>query len=478
MPSPKIIVIQSKRVARMFRIQAAQHGVAGMLLFAGGIGGLQHSGGELLLACFEIAAGGLLVAAVIRELRGKHALHLARMSWVDLFAAAALLAEGLRLSLEGSHYVQYGYYTVAAMIAARGLFISRLLARRRLVLDEAGLRVPSGPFRTLRARWRDLTNVEVAGERITVETSSGKRRGIDLADMRNGAEVRDALVDAIRRLAPGAIVRGLPAQAADAAQAPAHSRWVALTREVSPRIAEAELTFLARQPIDVARAREQHRAYEAALVSLGAAIERLPPLPAAPDGVFVEDAAVVLEEVAVVTRPGAGSRRPEVDSIAAALAAHRRVLRIEPPGTLDGGDVLLAGRTLFVGRSRRTNEAGMEQLRALTASLGYRVEPVPVRGCLHLKSAAALIAPGTVLLNPAWIDSTPFQGMQLVEVDAAEPHGANALLLGETVLYPSVYPLTRARLETLGIRVQTVDLSELAKAEGAVTCCSLIIGLP
>jgi dimethylargininase len=450
----------------------------------GGIGGLQHSGGGFLLACFEIAAGGLLVAAVIRELRGKHALHLARMSWVDLFAAAALLAEGFRLSLEGNHYVQYGYYAAAAMMAARGLFIGRLLERRRLVLDEGGLRVPSGPFRTLRARWSDLTSVELAGERITVETSSGKRRGIDLADMHNAGDVRDALVDAARRFAPGAIVRGLPAQAAAAAQlagpaqASTHPRWVALTREVSPRIAEAALTFVTRQPIDVARAREQHRAYEAALVSLGATIERLPPLPDAPDGVFVEDAAVVLEEVAVITRPGAASRRPEIDSVAAALAAHRRVLRIEPPGTLDGGDVLLAGETLFVGRSRRTNGAGIEQLRALTASLGYRVEPVPVRGCLHLKSAAALIAPGMLLVNPAWIDSTPFQGMRLVEVDAAEPHGANALLLSGTVLYPAAHPLTRAKLETQGIRVQIVDLSELAKAEGAVTCCSLIVGVP
>ncbi|MBM3286578.1 MAG: dimethylargininase [Candidatus Eisenbacteria bacterium] len=255
----------------------------------------------------------------------------------------------------------------------------------------------------------------------------------------------------------------------------ARPRWIALTREISPRIAEGELTFLARQPVDLARAREQHRRYEAALASLGAAIARLPPLPDSPDGVFVEDVAVVLDELAVLTLPGAASRRAEVDSVAEGLAAHRRVLRIESPGTLDGGDVLLAGKTLFVGRSRRTNEAGIAQLRELTATHGYRVAPVPVHGCLHLKSAATRVAPRTLLVNPAWIDLAPMSDLTLIEVDAAEPHGANALLLGETLLYSEGYPRTQEKLAALGIRVQALDLSELAKVEGAVTCCSLVI---
>ena len=251
---------------------------------------------------------------------------------------------------------------------------------------------------------------------------------------------------------------------------------IAITRKVSPAIARCELTHLAREPIDLALAERQHAAYEASLRALGCRVASLPAEPDFPDSVFVEDAAVVVDELAVITRPGAPSRRGETESVAAALAPHRPVVAIEPPATLDGGDVLRLGRRVLVGRSSRSNAEGVAQLRALLAPHGYTVEGIAVSGCLHLKSAVTEVAPGAVLLNPAWVDPAIFAGTRLIEVDPGEPFAANALLVGGTAIYPSAFPRTAARLERVGVRLARVDVSELAKAEGAVTCCSLIIG--
>ncbi len=257
----------------------------------------------------------------------------------------------------------------------------------------------------------------------------------------------------------------------------AHCALMAITREVSPSIGRCELTHLAREPIDVELARAQHRHYEECLATLGCRIRRLSPEPALPDAVFVEDAAIVLDELAIIARPGAASRQPETQSIAEALVPHRRLVFIEAPGTLDGGDVLHIGKTLFVGLTRRSNSAGVEQLRTSLAPLGYTVKGVPVDGCLHLKSGVTQVAENTLLVNPSWVDAGAFRPMNLIEVDTSEPFAANALWVGGTVVYPSAYPGTRARLEAQGISVMLVDVSELTKAEGGVTCCSLIFKL-
>lgn len=250
---------------------------------------------------------------------------------------------------------------------------------------------------------------------------------------------------------------------------------LALTRCVSPRIVECQLTHIAREPIDVARAEAEHWHYEQRLTALGATVRRLPAEPALPDGVFVEDTAVVLDEIAVITRPGAESRRAETASVAAELAAYRPTIAIEAPGTLDGGDVLVAGRRVFVGRSSRSNAEGIAQLaRALTPH-GYSVTAVPVGGCLHLKSAVTCVAPQTLLVNPEWIPREIFAGYRLLAVDPAEPTAANALALGGAVLHSAQHPRTRARLEAEGLPVIPVTLGELAKAEGAITCCSLVV---
>jgi dimethylargininase len=249
---------------------------------------------------------------------------------------------------------------------------------------------------------------------------------------------------------------------------------IALVRGVSPAFARCELTHLVRAPIDVARAREQHEAYVRCLASLGCSVIALPPDEALPDCVFVEDVALAFDEVALVTRPGAVSRRPETTAVAEALASFRPLRHIEPPGTLDGGDVLRLGPDVFVGVSSRTTGGAVAQLDAILRPLGYTVRAVAVEGCLHLKTAVTQVAHDTVLLNPAWVSASQFEGWRIVEVDPAEPMAANALLVGNVVVHPAAFPLTRRRLQAAGIPIRAVDVSEIAKAEGGVTCCSLV----
>lgn len=248
---------------------------------------------------------------------------------------------------------------------------------------------------------------------------------------------------------------------------------IALTRAVPRSINRCELTHLARTPIDYGRAVEEHDAYEACLVQLGCRVQRLPDAPDLPDSVFVEDAAVVLDAMAVIARPGAESRRPEVDSVAEALRSWRPLARIEAPGTLDGGDVLVTPRSVFVGISGRTNEEGARQLARILAPLP--VTAVAVTGCLHLKSAVTLAAPSTLLLNPDWIDGALFPGFDVVEIDRREPCAANVLRVGETVVCAAEHPRTRARLDARGLRTVAVPAGELAKAEGGLTCGSILL---
>ena len=236
-----------------------------------------------------------------------------------------------------------------------------------------------------------------------------------------------------------------------------------------------ELTHLQRSLIDVALAREQHHAYEQALRTLGCEVESLPEEPELADSVFVEDTAIVLDDVAVITRPGAPSRRAETAAIAAALEKYRELVRIEAPGTLDGGDVLRVGRSLYVGASSRSNASGIEQLATLLLPFGYRVLRVPMHGCLHLKSAVTQVAVDQLLINSRHVERKEFQGMRFIEVDESEPSGANALLIGEDVVYAASHPRTAEILERHGIRVHTVTISETEKAEGGVTCCSLLL---
>lgn len=252
-------------------------------------------------------------------------------------------------------------------------------------------------------------------------------------------------------------------------------RMLALVREVSSQLAHCELSYLARDPIDAARAVSQHRAYTDTLQQLGCQLEWLPPLPEHADGVFVEDTAVVLPEVAVITRPGIASRRAEIGSTASALARHRPLARISEPGCLEGGDVMRIERVLYVGGSARTNAAGIAELGALLQPFGYRVQTLTLRGCLHLKSAVTFIPPHTVLVNPQWIEADALAAPEVIAVDELEPYGANTLTVGDTTLVSAAYPRTRQRLEAAGIHTRELQVSELHKAEAALTCMSVMV---
>ncbi len=248
----------------------------------------------------------------------------------------------------------------------------------------------------------------------------------------------------------------------------------AITRAVSPAIVNCELSFIDRKPIDLATAQEQHHAYEKLLEKLGARVISLPAEPDLPDSMFVEDPAIVLDELAVILPLGTATRRREAPSLAQALAKFRKLETISLPGTLEGGDVLGIGRRLFVGLTQRSNAEGIRQLAAILAPHHYEVIAVPVTGCLHLKSAVTHLGRNTLLANRAWFDTTPLAGHEWIDVDPAEPHAANALALGGTIIFPASFPRTRAQIEARGFSVITIDISELQKAESGLTCSSLL----
>ena len=245
---------------------------------------------------------------------------------------------------------------------------------------------------------------------------------------------------------------------------------LAFTRAVSPRLAECETTQA--EPVDVARAVAQHAAYEAALAATGLEIHRLAALDDFPDAMFVEDTALLLGEHAVILRPGAASRAGETASTADGLAGHFTLHRLET-GQVDGGDVLRIGHILHVGISTRTDLAGIRALGGLIAPLGYAVVPVPVAGGLHLKSAATCVN-NVLVHNPDWVSPRHFEGVEPLPVAPGEALGGNVLLAGETLLTPADSPRTAEALAARGFAIVTLDISEMRKADAALTCMSLI----
>ena len=249
----------------------------------------------------------------------------------------------------------------------------------------------------------------------------------------------------------------------------------AITRDVNDNMGNCELTFLPRVRVDARLAMQQHQQYQSVLSSLGCEIVTVPTEPGLADSVFIEDTALVLDKIAVMCLPGAESRRAEVAGGADVLRQYRVLASIQLPGTLDGGDLLRVDNVIYAGVSTRSNHEGIEQLRGITAEFGFAVETVQTTKYLHLKSAVSQIAPDTLLINSDWIDRSAFQNCDRIEVGEKEPHAANALCVGTSVVYPSSFPRTMEKLAKHGFDVTPVDVSELQKAEGAVTCCSLIV---
>jgi dimethylargininase len=248
----------------------------------------------------------------------------------------------------------------------------------------------------------------------------------------------------------------------------------AITRAVSPAIVHCELSFIDRNPIDLATAQEQHHAYENLIGKLGAHVISLPAEPDLPDSMFVEDPAIILDELAVILPLGTETRRREAASLAQALDKFRKLEYVSLPGTLEGGDVLRIDRKIFVGLTKRSNAEGIRQLAAILEPHNYQVIAVPVTGCLHLKSAVTYLGRNTLLANRAWFDTAPLASFECIDVDPAEPHAANALALGDKIIFPASFPHTRARIEARGFHVTPLDISELQKAESGLTCSSLL----
>jgi dimethylargininase len=248
----------------------------------------------------------------------------------------------------------------------------------------------------------------------------------------------------------------------------------AITRKVSSALANCELSFIERKPIDMQKARAQHRAYEELLSKLGASVISLPEESALPDSMFVEDPAVVLDEVAVICPLGTESRREEAVTIAAALEKFRNLAYVKLPGTLEGGDVLRVGRKVFVGFTARSNPAGIQQFSVILEHFGYDVTAVPVNGCLHLKSAVTYLGRNTLLANRGWFDWKRMERFEWLDLEPSEPHAGNALAIGESVIFPASFPKTRQIMEGRGFHVIPLDISELQKAESGLTCSALV----
>ncbi|HCR71109.1 MAG TPA: dimethylargininase [Anaerolineae bacterium] len=250
---------------------------------------------------------------------------------------------------------------------------------------------------------------------------------------------------------------------------------IAITRKISPSFNECEITHIERIPIDIEIARQQHTEYVHALEEVGCEVIELPEEPELPDSVFVEDTAFILPELAVITRPGADSRKPETETIIKALSPYKALIHVSEPATIDGGDVLVLNKNIYVGLSSRSNLSAIEQLNQLLNQYGYQAIGVTLTDCLHLKSAVTKVDEENLLINKDWVDESHFSDFNLIEVHASEPYGANCLPVRGHIIYPYTFPKTQSKMEAKGFKIKNVNLDELAKAEGAVTCCSLII---
>jgi dimethylargininase len=249
---------------------------------------------------------------------------------------------------------------------------------------------------------------------------------------------------------------------------------IALTRLPSRNMAECLRIDADGPTIDDVVTLRQHAGYRSMLERCGATVHTLPAAHDLPDCVFIEDTAIVLDEIAILCSMGHPSRRNEPAGVESELRRFREVRRIELPATIDGGDVLRVGRRLIVGRSRRTNAAGVEALTAIARPFGYEVDPVSVTGCLHFKSACTALPDGRLLANAEWLDKSALRRYEIVSVPDDEPDAANVALVGDIVCAGTAHPRTIELIRRLGFRIETADLSEFAKADGCVTCLSLL----
>ena len=253
---------------------------------------------------------------------------------------------------------------------------------------------------------------------------------------------------------------------------------IALTHVISPNIDQCELSFLQKSPINHKRAVEQHGHYCQLLRNCGLEVIELSVNRSFPDSTFIEDTAVVFDELAIMASMGVESRRREVPGVESVLGCYRDIQRIRLPATLEGGDVVCIEKKIFVGISSRTNMAGFETIKEILEPFGYQVIPLAVNGCLHLKSACVAVDEKTLLVNPHWLDLQPLKDFRIIPVPEDEPAGVNSLRINNTLCMHSGYQKTIDSLLKLGFSVKAVDISELLKAEAGMTCSSIIFSYP
>ncbi|HXH74159.1 MAG TPA: arginine deiminase family protein [Bacteriovoracaceae bacterium] len=252
-------------------------------------------------------------------------------------------------------------------------------------------------------------------------------------------------------------------------------KTIVLVRKPSPLLVQCELTHIKRETIDFPKLLDQHTRYVEALTQLGCQVKYLPDLNQSPDGVFAEDTAFVLDEVAVITRPGAVSRQSEVTSVDQALQAFRKEIhRITAPGTVDGGDILKVEKNIYIGLSTRTNEEGIKQMRNYLSPHGYQVKAVSVPLCLHLKTGVSYLGKNHLLINPEWVEAGMFPEFTKIKIDPGESFGANVLVIDDKVFITASAPETSKKLKQAGFTLIKLDISELARAEAGLTCLSLV----
>lgn len=247
-----------------------------------------------------------------------------------------------------------------------------------------------------------------------------------------------------------------------------------ITHRPSVNLENCELTYvLDAEPIDYNKALLQHRHYCQMLKRCGAKVTVLKDNPELPDSVFVEDPIVVFDELAIVTSIGVSSRREEIPVLKRYFEPLRPLYSIQLPAKLEGGDVLTIGRNVYVGQSSRSNYQGYLQLKQILEPFGYHLIPMAVTGCLHLKTAVCALDEETVLLNPRWIDTTPFTSYKIIEVVTTEPFASNVMPINDTICMNGQNTQMVERVSQLGYQVETVDISEFVKAEAGLTCMSV-----
>jgi len=249
----------------------------------------------------------------------------------------------------------------------------------------------------------------------------------------------------------------------------------AITRSISDRFQEAVTLAPALEPINVSLARKQHSAYVAALRFLGLTVTELPPLAEHPDCCFVEDCAIYAEGVALITQLGAPSRQGEESTVADALAPFARIERMTAPATLDGGDCMRVGKRWYVGQSARTNAAGIAKVRAVFEPLGFEIDEVPLNNVLHLKCVCSPLGDNCILLAHGSLPRHTFRGVEVVEIPEDETYAANCVRVHDTVLVSRGFPNAATALKAAGFTVLPLEMSEIKKADGSLTCLSILL---